>query len=404
MNISALILVPFLLMMLTASVVQATDRSSYQYGWNAGRDIAEAGKAYELGPECSSVVNPEVTSVTACGDGYVNGYNHFVSKRWEQRTSSEDLFSYQQGWKTGTHDFDCSYYGGQPSSSIMGNGVHNCSNIIQNICNVDYNLNTTNATYCFNGYVDSWHKFCIFNATSCSLTLNELLAGHSPTYWAGWQNGKGDGKDGHFDIGGQLPANSTFSQQQRFDIGYYDGYDKYCTKGGGNDNCPAIPQVGGGALIPNQDESLPYNLGFSDGFIGVRVPGPHTSNYTKGYEGGSLTYQEIKGAIIPGYMSQPMEPPSPSLDKNETTDYVSWYQQAKHFHIDDKFTISIPYHTDDNYFAYYEGVQDGMLVYDQDNNRENGNSPCPLGHANETEYCAGFLDGGNIEHQAEDAD
>lgn len=67
-------------MMLTASVVQATDRSSYRYGWNAGRDIAEAGKAYELGPECSSVVNPEVTNVTACGDGYVNGYSHFVSK------------------------------------------------------------------------------------------------------------------------------------------------------------------------------------------------------------------------------------------------------------------------------------------------------------------------------------
>jgi len=109
----------------------------------------------------------------------------------------------------------------------MGNGVHNCSNIIQNICNVDYNLNTTNATYCFNGYVDSWHKFCIFNATSCSLTLNELLAGHSPTYWAGWQNGKGDGKDGHFDIGGQLPVNSTFSQQQRFDIPLASRFRKF---------------------------------------------------------------------------------------------------------------------------------------------------------------------------------
>lgn len=169
MNISALILVPFLLMMLTASVVQATDRSSYQYGWNAGRNIVEAGKDYELGTDlgvssCPSS-NLQVTNQTACWDGYENGYNHFVSKRWDQRTSSEDLFSYQQGWKTGTHDFDCSYYGGQQSSSIMGNGVHNCSNIIQNVCSVDYNLNTTNAASCFNGYVDSWHKFCIFNAT-----------------------------------------------------------------------------------------------------------------------------------------------------------------------------------------------------------------------------------------------
>jgi hypothetical protein len=91
----------------------------------------------------------------------------------------------------------------------------------------------------------------------------------------------------------------------------------------------------------------------------------------------------------------------PAVNKS---DYLSWYQQAKHFHIVDNFDISIPSHTDDNYFAYYEGVQDGMLVYDQDNNRENGNSPCPLGHANEKEYCAGFLDGGNIQHQGEDAD
>ncbi|HYV52203.1 MAG TPA: hypothetical protein VE971_02820 [Candidatus Eisenbacteria bacterium] len=28
-----------------------------------------------------------MTNVSACGDGYVTAYNHFVSKRWEQRTS-----------------------------------------------------------------------------------------------------------------------------------------------------------------------------------------------------------------------------------------------------------------------------------------------------------------------------
>jgi hypothetical protein len=376
----------------------ATNESSYQYGYSAGRNIAQEGKAYELGPECSS--NPEVTNVSSCGNGYVTGYNHFVSDRWGQRTSSEDLYSFQQGWKTGTHDYDCSYYGGQPSSSIMGNGVHNCSNIIQNVCSVDYKLNTTNATSCFEGYIGAWHKFCIFNSTSCS---DSQLAGHSMTYWAGWQNGKADGKDGTFDIGGQFPANSSFTLQQRFNAGYYDGYDKYCPASKGNDSCPAISQDGM-ALIPSQEEPLPYNQGFSSGFIGKPLVGHHTQNYTEGYEAGSLMYQEIRGAIIPGYLDEPMIKPPSSFDKNETSDYLGWYHQARHFHIDDKFTISISSHTDDNYFAYYEGIQDGMLVYSQDNNRENGDSPCPLGHLHEKEYCLGFLDGGNIEHQAEDAD
>lgn len=386
-------------------VAYGTNESSYQFGYSAGRNIAQEGKAYELGPDCSSSVSPEVTNVSACGDGYVTAYNHFVSKRWEQRTSSEDLFSYQQGWKSGTHDYDCSYYGGQPSSSIMGNGVHNCSNIIQNVCGVDYKLNTTNATSCFSGYVEAFKTFCKFNLTSCDTTLNSQLAGHSPTYWAAWQNGKGDGEDGHFDVGGSIPANITTLQQQRvWYNGYYTGYNAHCHTSGDKDNCPAIPFLKVGALIPDQDKSQAYNSGFSSGFIGKPLVGHHTQNYTHGYEEGSIMYQKIKGAIIPGYLNQPMERPPSSFDKNETSDYLGWYQQAKHFHIDDKFTISILSHTDDNYFAYYEGIQDGMLVYDQDNNRENGNSPCPLGHLHEKEYCLGFNDGGNIEHQAEDAD
>lgn len=248
--------------------------------------------------------------------------------------------------------------------------------------------------------------------------MNELLlAGHSPTYWAGWQNGKGDGKGGTFDVGGQLPDNSSLSQQKIWYAGYYAGYDKYCIKGGNNDNCPAIHQDGM-SLIPSQDESLAYNLGFSDGFTFTRekVPSPQAQaqanhyktgdvqNYTRGYEKGSLMYQEIRGAIMPGYLNQSMQRPPASLDKNDTADYISWYQQAKHFHVDDDFNITIPSHSNDNYFMYIIGIQDGMLVYDQDNKRENGDSPCPLGHANEKEYCTGFLDGGNIEHQAEDAD
>jgi hypothetical protein len=404
-----LLLVLVIAILSTTAFVRATNESSYQYGYSAGRNIAQEGKDYELGLQCSSssVVNPEVTNVSACGDGYRDGYDHFVSKRWEQRTSSEDLFSYQQGWKTGTHDYDCAYYGGQQSSSIMGNGVHNCSNTIQNVCNIDYKLNTTNATSCFNGYVDSWHKFCTFNSTSCSATLNSQLAGHSMTYWAGWENGKADGEGGKFDIGGSMPANTTLKEQSIWYSGYYNGYNKYCNKGGGNDNCPAIKISEALRLIPSQEESLSYDIGFSDGFIGKNrnVPGPpYTQNYTRGYEAGSVAYQEIKGAIIPGYTGKPMIRPSHLLDKNETSDYLNWYQQAKHLHIDDKFTISIPSHTDDNYLAYYEGIQDGMLVYDQDNNRENGNTNPPLGHSYQHEYNAGFNDGWNIEHEAEDAD
>jgi hypothetical protein len=361
--------------------------------------MAESGKAYELGPQCSLAV---VTNVTACGDGYVQGYNHFVSDRWQQRTNSENLFSYQQGWRTGVHDYDCSYYGGQQESSSGGNGVYNCSNIIKNVCSVDYKLNSTNATSCFNGYVDSWHKFCTFNSTSCADTLNQLLGGHSVTYWAGWQNGKGDGEGGTFDIGGQLPANNTFSQQQRFDAGYYDGYDKYCTKGGHNDNCPAIPQVGG--MIPDQDKSLAYNHGFSDGFVGKRDTGHHTQNYTDGYRNGTSAYWNIRGAIIPGYLSKPSLPLSSLPSVVNRSDYLSWYQQAKHFHVDDKFNIRIPSHSNDNYLMYIIGIQDGMLVYDQDNNRENGNTNPPLGHPHQQEYGVGFNDGWDIEHEAEEAD
>ncbi|MGC2574222.1 MAG: hypothetical protein WA364_22130 [Candidatus Nitrosopolaris sp.] len=286
----------------TVTVVIGTNESSYQYGWSAGRDVAEAGKAYELGPECSSVVNPEVTNVSICGDGYESGYNHFVSKRIEDRTSSEDLFSYQTGWKIGEHDFDCSYYGGQQSSSSSGNGVHNCSNIIQNVCGVDYKFNTTNATSCFSGYVEAFKTFCKFNLTSCDTTLSQLLIGHSPPYWAAWQNGKGDGEDGHFDVGGSIPANITTLQQQRvWYNGYYTGYNAHCHTSGDKDNCLAIPQVGSVALIPNQDQSLPYNLGFSDGFIGKPLlVGSHPQNYTYGYRNGTQAYWNIKGAIIPG--------------------------------------------------------------------------------------------------------
>jgi hypothetical protein len=284
----------------------------------------------------------------------------------------------------------------------MSNGVYNCSNRIQNVCSVDYKLNSTNATSCFNGYVDSWHKFCTFNLTSCSDTLNQLLGGHSVTYWAGWQNGKADGEGGTFDVGGQFPANSSFTLQQRFDAGYYNGYDRYCpTKGG--DNCPAIPQ-NSMALIPSQSKSLAYNQGFSDAFIGIRVPGPHTSNYTKGYRDGTSTYWDIKGAIIPAYLGKPSLPLLSLPPAANRSDYLSWYQQARHFHIDDKFNISFPSHTDDNYLQYFIGVQDGMLVYDQDNNRENGNTNPPLGHLYQHEYNAGFNDGWNIEHEAEEAD
>ena len=63
-----------------ATHVNGTNESSYQYGYKNGRNIAEAGKAYELGPEWSSVVNPEVTNVTACGDGYVTAYNHLCRR------------------------------------------------------------------------------------------------------------------------------------------------------------------------------------------------------------------------------------------------------------------------------------------------------------------------------------
>ncbi|MGC2574223.1 MAG: hypothetical protein WA364_22135 [Candidatus Nitrosopolaris sp.] len=113
---------------------------------------------------------------------------------------------------------------------------------------------------------------------------------------------------------------------------------------------------------------------------------------------------EYQGSHYTRYTGKPALPLISLPPDVNKSNYLGWYQQAKHFHIDDKFTISIPVHIDDNYFAYYEGIQDGMLVYDQDNNRENGNSPCPLGHLYEREYCLGFNDGGNIEHQAEDAD
>jgi hypothetical protein len=53
---------------------------------------------------------------------------------------------------------------------------------------------------------------------------------------------------------------------------------------------------------------------------------------------------------------------------------------------------------------YIIGIQDGMLVYDQDNNRENGSTNPPLGHSYQHEYSAGFNDGWDIEHEAEEAD
>ena len=153
-----------------------------------------------------------------------------------------------------------------------------------------------------------------------------------------------------------------------------------------------------------QGKSLAYNLGFSDGFIREKVPGPHTSNYTKGYEQGLASYQEIKGAIIPGYLNRPMIPAPSFFNKNETEHYVGWYQQARHFHDDDKFTISIPSHSNDNYLMYIIGIQDGMGAYDADDARGNGNINPPLGHPYQSEYNAGFNDGYSIEHQAEDAD
>lgn len=207
-----------------------------------------------------------------------------------------------------------------------------------------------------------------------------------------------------------MPANSTLSQQQRFHAGYYDGYDAYChtaNKGGdngnGNDNCPAVSEVGM-ALIPDQQKSRAYNQGFSDGFIGIKVPGPHTQQYMVGYKNGIGWYWDIRGAIIPGYIGKPPLPlVSLPPDVNRSY-YLSWYDQAKHFHIDDGENISIPSHTDDDDFAYYEGIQDGMLVYDQDHNRGNGDTNASLGHSNQAEYTAGFNSGYDIEYDAEEAD
>ena len=99
-----------------------------------------------------------------------------------------------------------------------------------------------------------------------------------------------------------------------------------------------------------------------------------------------------------------MERPPSSFDKNETKDYVGWYQQAKHFHRDDGFKINFPSHSNDNYLMYIIGIQDGMGAYSQDNNRENGDTNAPVGHLDQKEYALGFNDGYSIEHQAEEAD
>lgn len=159
-----------------------------------------------------------------------------------------------------------------------------------------------------------------------------------------------------------------------------------------------------GALIPDQGKSLRYNEGFSNGFTGVPFTGHHTQNYTYGYRNGTQTYWQIKGAIIPGYTGKPMIPLMylpPGVNKS---DYVSWYQQAKHFHIDDHFTINIPSHSDDGFLQYFIGIQDGMLAYDQDDARENGNTSPPLGHSHQSQYVLGFNSGWDIEHEAREAD
>lgn len=158
------------------------------------------------------------------------------------------------------------------------------------------------------------------------------------------------------------------------------------------------------ALIPDQHESQAYNHGFSDSFIGKPLVGHHTQNYIYGYRNGTQAYWDIRGAIVPGYKDQSSLPFSVLPPSVNRSDYLSWYQQAKHFHDDDKFTISIPSHSSDNYLQYFIGIQDGMLAYDQDDARENGNTNPPLGHSHQSEYSAGFYDGWSIEHQAREAD
>jgi hypothetical protein len=147
-------------------------------------------------------------------------------------------------------------------------------------------------------------------------------------------------------------------------------------------------------LIPSQDNSLPYNQGYSDGFIGVFVPGPHTQEYLYGRGNGTEMYQDIK-AIIAGYGGQPLPP------GKHTSDYISWYKQTKHFHTSMPRTIKLPAHTEDNYLHYYIGFQDDMVTYDQDRDNS-GNTQCHLGHT--TEYCRGFYDGKAAEGDAQDCD
>lgn len=145
-------------------------------------------KAYGLGPSC---INSDIiTNSTACGDGYTKAYNHFCCQPGHEQVSSDGVFSYQTWMKQGIHHYDCSYFGGQKPWSHAINDIYNSLNIIQNICSIGSSTNVTNATSCFNGYNNSWQKLCRFNLTSCETTLNQLLIGHSPTYWAGWQNGK----------------------------------------------------------------------------------------------------------------------------------------------------------------------------------------------------------------------
>lgn len=120
-------------------------------------------------------------------------------------------------------------------------------------------------------------------------------------------------------------------------------------------NCPAIALRRDGVLIPSQDNSLPYNQGYSEGFIGVFVPGPHTQEYLCGRGNGTEMYQ-----IITGYGGQPSPP------GKHTSDYIPRYKQAKHFHTGMPRTIKLPVHTEDKYLHYYIGFQDGMVTYDLD--------------------------------------